>query len=479
MIYLLGQILLCLLLAVIAGWFVGWSWRGFRDADQVEDLRRTLRATEEVKDRELAEAQRRADGLDSRVEILERRCERLAQQLTEARGEGAPAVHRSEALAETDADVLATAAIVPVDEVVPAGEPLPIAAAEAAPDENPFAGSDPEAGSTEVADARLESAEEALREKAAAVLELQAEIASLREGARERAADLARLERRVVELEPLETQLTARQKEVVQLRGELEETRERTSGGDDRLRELDEQTRQLETAVLERDRRINELRQRYQDTAARLEVAEADQQALRKRLSQAVTESAEEDSEELSRCRDRLAAVEREVEEARSTLQRQIERNRKQETVHQQVVANLRSELRDAREAPAPAPAIDPERDGRVRQLIADRDSRIHALLRRVEEVEAELGRRPPPRDDLKRIRGIGPKIERLLNDNGITAYAQIAAWTEEDIDRMSDELGAFRERIKWDDWPEGARRQHILEYGHPPESGQRDRDDG
>jgi NADH-quinone oxidoreductase subunit E len=54
--------------------------------------------------------------------------------------------------------------------------------------------------------------------------------------------------------------------------------------------------------------------------------------------------------------------------------------------------------------------------------------------------------------DDLKLIAGIGPKLEQVLNAKGIRNFAEIAAWTDEEIARLDAELG-FNGRIGRDDW--------------------------
>ena len=54
--------------------------------------------------------------------------------------------------------------------------------------------------------------------------------------------------------------------------------------------------------------------------------------------------------------------------------------------------------------------------------------------------------------DDLKRISGIGPKLEQVLNGRGILRFADIAAWNQADIERIDAELG-FDGRIRRDDW--------------------------
>lgn len=59
---------------------------------------------------------------------------------------------------------------------------------------------------------------------------------------------------------------------------------------------------------------------------------------------------------------------------------------------------------------------------------------------------------RPATPDDLKRISGIGPKLEKVLNGLGIWTYAQVAALTGEEIAWLDEHLG-FSGRIGRDDW--------------------------
>jgi predicted flap endonuclease-1-like 5' DNA nuclease len=61
------------------------------------------------------------------------------------------------------------------------------------------------------------------------------------------------------------------------------------------------------------------------------------------------------------------------------------------------------------------------------------------------------------PRDDLKRIRGVGVLIEKRLNAMGISRYEQIANWTSGEIDRVSQVL-EFKGRIEREGWVEQAR---------------------
>lgn len=68
-------------------------------------------------------------------------------------------------------------------------------------------------------------------------------------------------------------------------------------------------------------------------------------------------------------------------------------------------------------------------------------------------------GIKPPSNpDDLKRISGIGPKIEAMLNDLGIYRFEQVASWTAEERAWVDSYL-RFKGRIERDDWVEQARR--------------------
>lgn len=55
--------------------------------------------------------------------------------------------------------------------------------------------------------------------------------------------------------------------------------------------------------------------------------------------------------------------------------------------------------------------------------------------------------------DNLKRIKGVGPAIEKTLNEMGIFRFNQIAEMSEYDIDRIARRLKGFHSRIYREDW--------------------------
>ena len=55
--------------------------------------------------------------------------------------------------------------------------------------------------------------------------------------------------------------------------------------------------------------------------------------------------------------------------------------------------------------------------------------------------------------DDLKKIKGIGPKLERMLNDMGIYHYDQIAGWGPDEVAWVDQNLKGFKGRASRDKW--------------------------
>ncbi|WP_120635432.1 50S ribosomal protein L21 [Ruegeria sp. EL01] len=74
------------------------------------------------------------------------------------------------------------------------------------------------------------------------------------------------------------------------------------------------------------------------------------------------------------------------------------------------------------------------------------------APAKKAEAPAAEAGA-----DDLKKLSGVGPALEKKLVAAGITTFAQIAAWTDEDVAAMDEKL-SFKGRIEREGWIEQAK---------------------
>jgi predicted flap endonuclease-1-like 5' DNA nuclease len=94
----------------------------------------------------------------------------------------------------------------------------------------------------------------------------------------------------------------------------------------------------------------------------------------------------------------------------------------------------------------------------RYRQLVIDLEDNAPSTL---------FG--PGAPDDLKLIVGIGPVLERMLHQLGVTTFRQVAFWSEHDIDEFDAKLHEFPGRIRRDEWVTQARSLHQSKYGEPP----------
>ena len=93
--------------------------------------------------------------------------------------------------------------------------------------------------------------------------------------------------------------------------------------------------------------------------------------------------------------------------------------------------SELLTDGRDASNDPS-----DREVDGEARSAVTTDDDHLKTL-----------------RDNLKHIKGVGPAIEKTLNEMGIFRFQQIADMSEYDIDRVAQRLKGFHSRIYRENW--------------------------
>jgi predicted flap endonuclease-1-like 5' DNA nuclease len=92
---------------------------------------------------------------------------------------------------------------------------------------------------------------------------------------------------------------------------------------------------------------------------------------------------------------------------------------------------------------------------------------------------EKDVGTRPEalsaPRggqaDDLKQIKGVGPKLEKLCNALGFYHFDQIAGWSPGEVAWVDANLKGFKGRVSRDNWVEQAK---ILDAGGETEFSKR-----
>jgi len=216
--------------------------------------------------------------------------------------------------------------------------------------------------------------------------------------------------------------------------------------------ELEEQYATLRSEEEERRDQMDSATQHWESQATRfstdLKARDADLERAQTRLAALESTTADLDSR-LAESRSNAIRLEAKVTDRESTI------------------GALRSDLeacqRTAASQRADRPAEPTER--RAEPDLADKDlaiAKVAGIATRTRGAEEAVD------DDLKRIHGIGPKLERLLKGMDITSFRQVANFTAEDVQHVTAALEAFPGRIERDDWMSSAAEEHSKKYGVP-----------
>ncbi|CRK74607.1 NADH dehydrogenase subunit E [Nereida ignava] len=60
--------------------------------------------------------------------------------------------------------------------------------------------------------------------------------------------------------------------------------------------------------------------------------------------------------------------------------------------------------------------------------------------------------------DDLKQIKGVGPKLEGLLHSMGVFHFDQIGSWRKKEVEWVDENLEGFKGRVSRDEWVKQAK---------------------
>ena len=60
--------------------------------------------------------------------------------------------------------------------------------------------------------------------------------------------------------------------------------------------------------------------------------------------------------------------------------------------------------------------------------------------------------------DDLKQIKGVGPKMEAMLNKMGVYHFDQVSSWRTKEVQWVDDNLEGFKGRVSRDEWVKQAK---------------------
>jgi len=187
----------------------------------------------------------------------------------------------------------------------------------------------------------------------------------------------------------------------------------------------------------------------FDDTAA-AERAAAEQAAEAAESERAAAEQAAAEAAEAERAAAEQAAAEAAEAERAAAEQAAAEAAEAERAAAEQAAAEAAEAERTATEQAA------------AERAEAERAAAEQAAAAATESVAEEAGARPEtldgPRggvaDDLKKIKGIGPKLEKTVNSLGFWHFDQVAAWTAEEVAWVDATLeGINKGRATRDGW--------------------------
>jgi hypothetical protein len=320
------------------------------------------------------------------------------------------------------------------------------------------------------------------------------------------------LESKVSSLESLgrstQEELTSRQDRIDRLQHELQESQARSQSSRAEFQTQLERLADQETtlaAYANEVRQANAARSKaQQDLAVKAqEIADLQQQLLDTEKRRDELERLRTKLEELEPAQGRVHWLEVQLSEKEAHYRRLVHRLEEDLAARDRRLAEQAEQTRMLSERDIRIAALE-QRLGQMHALQAelagqakimgDQEEEISRLRKRLGEVRAALRVHddggsvvarpdgpanqlslhiPPPKpspvprkDDLKKIHGISPAIERALNKMGTFTYVQIARWKPSDIARVAKKLDSLPGRVKPDHWIAGAKKQHREKYG-------------
>jgi DNA repair exonuclease SbcCD ATPase subunit len=330
-----------------------------------------------------------------------------------------------------------------------------------------------------------------LKVKTSTLMALESKVSSLESLGRSAQEELSSRQDRI---EALQQELKETQARSLAVRSEFQAQLERLADQETTLTAYANEVRQANAArtkaeqdLVLKDQEISEVQQRLIEAESRLDELDrlrskiAEMEPAQGRVHWLEVQMSEKEAHHrraVHRLEEDLAARDRRLAE-------QAEHSKLLEE-REQHIATLERRLAELH-------ALQAELAGQAK-ILGDQEEEITRLRKRLGEVRAALRERgdgspvlarpngpmnqlslqmPPPKaaassrkDDLKKIHGISPAIERALNKMGTFTYVQIARWKASDIARMAKKLHTLPGRIKPDHWVAGAKKQHREKYG-------------
>jgi large subunit ribosomal protein L21 len=93
-----------------------------------------------------------------------------------------------------------------------------------------------------------------------------------------------------------------------------------------------------------------------------------------------------------------------------------------------------------------------------VPETASDEDKIVEAVTQGTRPANLLAAARGGKPDELTRIGGVGPKLEKLLHETGVFHFDQIAAWGPEEVAYMDDTM-SLKGRVARDGWIDQAKQ--------------------
>jgi len=266
-------------------------------------------------------------------------------------------------------------------------------------------------------------------------------------------------------------QLDAKRKEHDRLTDQNKGLMEQVSQFQASTTDAKNRARELSSAVQEAFERRDDLQREIKDIRGNLETALTERDQLQSDIA-----AKDVDADALQRKDDRIANLRKELENWQNRLppliKRFSERNADAERLetelaeaHKRILELEETVVLGERDHTRIEPVTDPDEltdgldasndpaDDIAEEPVAHTDST--SIAKAFNEAFNEKLSEPEhdAHDDLKQIKGVGPAIEKTLNELGIFSFQQIADMSEYDIDRVAQHLKGFRSRIYREDW--------------------------
>jgi predicted flap endonuclease-1-like 5' DNA nuclease/uncharacterized protein YoxC len=250
--------------------------------------------------------------------------------------------------------------------------------------------------------------------------------------------------------EQMGAQRTEHQRLLEQNKGLMEQLNQLQASNRDAKNRAKELAEGVQTAFARRD----ELQREIKDVRSSLETVLSQRDKLRTDMSSLATDSGSEEKDE------KIFQLSRELENWHQRLPPLLERYRARDAQAVKLetdlaaaelrIGQLEGQLNDnqtrieaVRDPDALTSGLDASND--------DADGPAESSSQTSEHSSGDQAQ--GLRDDLKQIKGVGPAIEKTLNDMGIFRFQQIADMTEFDIDRVAEKLKGFHSRIYRENW--------------------------